>query len=476
MKEVLLAVLVLLTLNVEGQDREDLKYEEFIKIVVDHHPVAYRARLMSEMAVSTQKVARGAFDPKIEGTLDRKSFEDKNYYTMASGTLKIPLWYGIDVKAGFDRNSGQFLNDSDVIPRRGLWNVGISVPLGKGLILNRRRAELEKANILTSATEQQRILLLNELVFDASIAYLQWQVAHAQQSIAVEGVDLARIRFEAAKESFVNGDKPAIDTLESFILLQTRQVELQKAAQILDNVRILLNNYLWINGELPLEIEEGITPESVGVPQLMVEMAGIVGLAEESLPAHPNLLLYDYKNAEMSVDCRLAKEDLKPDMRLQFNPLLAVAEDALIDEVNPNNYKLGVHFSYPIRQRKERGKMDLLGQKMKDLELQKALKYQDIKAKLVVYKNNIEQSDDQLRQMRDITANYQALLEAERTKFDIGESSVFLLNSRENKYLQSRKKVVEMQEKAWSNRWKYLFASGIDLQSLGQSGEIDSIE
>jgi len=46
-----------------------------------------------------------------------------------------------------------------------------------------------------------------------------------------------------------------------------------------------------------------------------------------------------------------------------------------------------------------------------------------------------------------MTQNYSALLEAEKTKFSIGESSVFLLNSRENKLFEAQEKLLETRSK-----------------------------
>jgi len=176
---ILLSVISVLLL---GQSEKMMTYKEYISIVKENHPVMYKASLLDDMARSNRRMARGGFDPKVEANWNHKSFDDKNYYSMLNSAVKIPTWYGIDLKAGYDRSNGDFLNESDLIPTRGLWNAGISVPLGKGLVIDERRAALQRADIFESVNEQEQTIMINELLYEASIAYLDWQTAETRSS------------------------------------------------------------------------------------------------------------------------------------------------------------------------------------------------------------------------------------------------------------------------------------------------------
>jgi hypothetical protein len=61
--------------------------------------------------------------------------------------FKNPTWYGIEIKAGFDQNEGYYLNPENTVPNAGLTSLGISVPLGQGLFINQRMADLRKAKM-----------------------------------------------------------------------------------------------------------------------------------------------------------------------------------------------------------------------------------------------------------------------------------------------------------------------------------------
>jgi hypothetical protein len=57
--------------------------------------------------------------------------------------------------------------------------------------------------------------------------------------------------------------------------------------------------------------------------------------------------------------------------------------------------------------------------------------------------------------------NYERLLEAEEIKFDNGESSVFLINSRQMKLVSAQEKLTELQRKHKIAQTKVMELSGV---------------
>lgn len=446
--------------QLSGQVDRVFTLSEYLSIVRDNHPVFYQANILNNKVDAIQRIARGGFDPKIEGDWDHKSFDGKNYYSLANGQLKIPTWYGIELKAGYDRNQGVFLNQSDQLPLRGLWNAGISVPLGKGLVIDERRAELQRADIYQRANKVEQQMLINQLTFDALDTYLQWQAAYNLRDIAIEGLTLASQRLTGTVSSFINGDKPAIDTLESYISLQVRQLELAKAEQILENSRLAINNFLWQEGEIPLELDSASIPETLDITLLQSKVDSLSIMQDEILLTHPEVLLYEYKIDDLKVKNRLAREELKPDIRVTYNPLISSTQDALIGSFNANDYKVGASVYYPIFLRKERGKLQLNKLEIEENTYSQKLKRQEVNIKLNTYLNNIDQTQRQFFIAEETINNYRLMLSAENKKFEIGESSIFLINSREIKYLESRYKQVENAQKLIYNKIKYLLFTG----------------
>jgi outer membrane protein TolC len=61
---------------------------------------------------------------------------------------------------------------------------------------------------------------------------------------------------------------------------------------------------------------------------------------------------------------------------------------------------------------------------------------------------------------QDNVLNQQALLKAEEMRFSIGESSMFLVNARENKLLETSQKLVELKTKFFKSLINIQWAAG----------------
>jgi outer membrane protein TolC len=121
------------------------------------------------------------------------------------------------------------------------------------------------------------------------------------------------------------------------------------------------------------------------------------------------------------------------------------------------NYKLGVQFGFPLLLRKERGSLQLADLKILDARYGRSQKQLEIENKISVYQNEIRTLRQQLQTAIEMRDNYARLLAGENEKFAIGESSLFLVNSRENKLIEANLKLlklqVELAKSAASLRW-----------------------
>ena len=113
-----------------------LRFDEYLGFVKKFHPVVKQAKLVINKSQAKLMKSRGAFDPKLEVDYDKKQFKNTEYYNKLSGTFKIPIWYGVELKAAFEENTGYFLNPEAVVPQKGLYSAGISVSLGQDLLIN----------------------------------------------------------------------------------------------------------------------------------------------------------------------------------------------------------------------------------------------------------------------------------------------------------------------------------------------------
>ena len=446
----------LLPLLLRAQDVPTvLSEDDFLSLVAEHHPLAARAELQRDRARALMREARGGFDPKLYGDLAQKYFKGTRYYSVAEGGLKVPTWFGVELNAAYERNDGYYLNPEHTVPEDGLFAAGLTVSLGQGLLFDQRRAELRRAQIYRAATDAERRIQLNDLLYDAGARYWEWAEAQGAVDVYAEAVELAETRFRAVSESARLGDVPAIDTLEAGIQLQNRQLSLETAQLDLANAAAMLNAYLWLDGVVPLELEATTRP--VSLDRVVVAPVAVAGTAGQN----PELERQRLKLAEYEVDERLQIEALKPRIDVKYNALIAggVAAQPL-EGYSMNNYKWGVTFSQSLLLRKERGKLQLTRVKLSEARLDLSDKSAQLTAKVTQAENEANTTVRQYELARRNANDYGLLLEGERTLFTAGESSLFLVNSREVSYIEAQLKQLELMMKHRKARLRRNYALG----------------
>ncbi|MEZ4934431.1 MAG: TolC family protein [Saprospiraceae bacterium] len=334
------------------------------------------------------------------------------------------------------------------MPSNGQAIVGLTVPLLQGLVIDERRAGLFQANILRSANDNERRLQMNDLLLDASKTYWNWALANAWVGIYEQAVEVAERRFEGLRESYLQGDKPAIDTLEAFIQVQDRTMQRNDARIVLRNANLALQNFLWGN-ENPLPIDTTQQPTGLEAPMALPDW--LSAPATELAATHPDILKYDFKIQELEIERRLKAEQLKPRLDVSYNLLgdganfRPTAADGNPSDLLRENYKLGATLSFPLLLRKERGSLQLTDLKLMDANFGLSQKRQEVRNKISIYQNDLDNLRQQIQLASQMRDNYVRLVEAENTKFAIGESSIFLINSRENKLIEAELKLAKLQ-------------------------------
>ena len=81
--------------------------------------------------------------------------------------------------------------------------------------------------------------------------------------------------------------------------------------------------------------------------------------------------------------------------------------------------------------------------KVQDQKLDNVLFEAQLEYKINSALNSYLQSIDQLNTYTTLVKNYEALYEAEKSLFDAGESSVFMINSREIKLIKTTIELIE---------------------------------
>jgi outer membrane protein TolC len=443
--------------------------QDLAGLVFAHHPVVKQAALLSVDAQAQVLAARGGFDPKLGAGFDRKRFGGTDYYNNWTNELKVPLLPGgIDLKAGYDRMVGTYVNPEHRTPFDGLALVGLSVPLGQGLLIDARRSTLRQARILVTAAEADRVKQINEVWLQAAKDYWTWYYAYQQAALIQEGVELAGTRFRAISRRVNLGDQAPIDSVEARITALDREVQAEQLRMELLNARLVLSNHLWNKEAQPVELPETAQPQNAPIDS--VAPATFRQLAEQAGSTHPTLLKLDAKIRQLGVEERYRRELLKPKVNVS-GALLSRGDFYQADvpayyDFGRNNYKLGVDFAFPLLLRQERGKLQQARVKVLDATLEQQQSRRTILNQVQARYNTLKAYERQLSVQAQTIDNQRTLLAAELQKFELGESTIFLINARETKLIDLRIKQESLRASYEKARAELYYYAGSRTQGL----------
>lgn len=448
-----------------AQDSSDsVSVERFFEMVEKHHPILRQSRLLPSMADAKMQVARGAFDPKLGFEHDQKQFKGKEYYHNVRPSLKIPTFPGLDLKVDYQSTEGEFLNPERSLPDDGLVGLGVSVPIGRNLLMDARRAQWQKAKLMGRLNEAERIKLANKLRLKATLAYIEWYRAHRQLGLQREALEQVRQQADFVNQLIRIGETAGIDSVKAATQLGKQQIATQEAELLRRNARLRAEVYLWQEDGSSEELPDAAKPMAPFTNSLDAPTEDAVDtLRARTVEAHPELRKLRTKQEQIEVDRRMALENLKPLFRVDFTwlngPTPGPSEwsTSTLDE----EFKLEVGASFPLFLRKERGKLNLSNLKLLETRYLLQQTEREVEADLNTYINEWRTLETQIARQRQLVDSYQQLLEAEREKFRVGESDLLLVNLRIQQWVESRQKLVDLLAKRIKARCYTLYAAGL---------------
>ncbi len=449
----LLIFIGLLSFGQTDSITEILRFDEYLGYVKKFHPIVKQAELVIDEGQAKLLKSRGAFDPKFEVDYDRKKFKGTEYFDRLNGMFKIPTWYGIELKATFEENSGEFLNPQGFVPDDGLYSAGLKIPVAQGLLINDRMASLKQAKLFREQVKADRDIFVNNILFEASMAYFKWLKAYNELLLFQNFLTNAELRFRGIERGAEVGERAQIDVVEARIAINQRRLSLEQSRVKLMKAALNLSTFLWLDNNIPVELQPNVIPDVDSEP-IIDTTFNINQLREEEaiIESHPKMISLDYKLQSLEVDRRLKSNKLLPKVDVEYNFITEVPEVAR--SFNTAEYKGGLNVSFPLFLRKERGDLKLAKIKLQDTEFEIDATRVNLRNKIDALQQELESYVTQNEITLQMVTDYERMLQAEERKFQLGESSLFLVNSRESKLIDGQLKAIEIQNKFFNTKAK----------------------
>jgi outer membrane protein TolC len=433
-----------------------LQVEEYIKKVQKQFPLIALADIQTDKADAVLLQSKGAFDVQLGTDFNQKFFSESNYYRIFNGGAQWQSPFAFRLEAGVDLADGIYLNPERNFPESGLGYMGITMPLGKGLLIDKARAGLRDAQLFQELQMQRRLQMRNAFMSQALEAYFEWVQNEELYQTYEKITEAAEDRYRFVYSAFEGGDLAPIDTLEAYMQFRQRRLELIATDNKRKSAEAKIQNFI-----PDFALENWSAPSFDEIAALWQTRSNEFWTA--TLLEHPKIIDLQIERERLLVDRRLARESLKPKVDIKYqwlNSINQIRTGDITSTLSPNDYTWGISFSYPIPMRAARGKMQL--NKIKQFENQFKINQlrQELNARMQALLEIQSNFEDIIGEYNTLINDFRRLLQAERTLFEMGESSLFLVNTRENRLLSAQITYINLQYSAFKNLLNLAKTSG----------------
>jgi outer membrane protein TolC len=178
---------------------------------------------------------------------------------------------------------------------------------------------------------------------------------------------------------------------------------------------------------------------------------------------NPTLRSLAFELEALEVQRKLKFQSLLPSLNIKAN-LLNQGFNVMKDfggALLQNNYVWGVQFKIPIFLREGQGAYKQAKLKIAETNYELNAKQWSTANKIRSYYAESILLKEQIAAAQQAYNGYTALLKAETLRFQNGESSLFLLNTRENKVIETAEKLIQLRAKYLKASYGISWAAGL---------------
>jgi outer membrane protein, heavy metal efflux system len=443
------------------EERDVVSLEDVFEAVEQQHPSLEGARAGIERAEGVALSARGAFDPRLR---TRTAAQPVGYYEWASLETDVrarTIAFGMTPFVGWRLGRGNFpIYDGRLTTARGgEIRAGLELPLLRDGWIDASRANRRKADrgrsIARLEAEQRRL----ELLRDAAVSYWEWIATGERVEIRAHLLELARDRDAGIRRQIIDGNTAEIEALDNERLIVAREGALVVARRDARRSALDLSLFLRDPAGRPTIPSDARRPTRLELPGALVDDAGLDADIERALTRRPEIALLEARVANAEVDVRLAKNQLLPTLTTQsyLAKDLGQGTEALL----PVEVGVGAVFELPVPLRGPRGELRVAKadrtRLVKDLQLAKervGVEVRTAHLEMTAARRRAELARQQAELAERVAA-------AERERFSLGDSTILIVNLREEAAADAAAAEVDALADYRKARTRYQTATGI---------------
>jgi outer membrane protein TolC len=431
-----------------------LTLEDFLRQVLQNSPSARANQLAEERAAARVLAARGRFEPAFGTSYEYKTQGGKDKLNVLRSGVKWPLNLPTSPTLKFDyrRGLGSSIDPSVVTSPVGETRFGLSFsPLG-GFRTTKSRAALDKARLEPRRADALQDRKRNRLLLKATRAFWDWVKARRTLGVRRDLLQLAERREALITRKAQAGEAPAVDSIEAARITASRRGAVAKAVQTAQEKRIKLTTFLWNDDGSPASFQ--YAPPDIGMPP-PIDTTEASDALSTALERRPTLRSIEVKQQQTRIEQRLARERLRPNLKLK-----AQAVSYTESPLNITDVKVGFEIEQPLFFRTRRSDVEKAQIQRRELDFKQDRAERAVQADVRSALSALSQAHRRARAAKRNERLARKLLEAEQRRFEQGEATLFRLNQREKNLADAQKQRISVKVTALKAYAAYRWATG----------------
>ncbi len=422
-----ISLLFLLAGTLEAQV---LTLQEVLQSVEKSYPPLLAALQEKQAAEGDMLSALGRFDTMFRARFDTDQIGFYDNERVDIGLEQATTKWGSTFYGGWRLGEGNFAPYDGKLDTRsyGEFRAGMKLPLMRDRAIDSRRADLRKADlnrrIAALSIDQQKLVILQT----ATRRYWEWVAAGRRYAVAEQLLDLAMKRNDILKESVRLGQTPAIEVAENERAILQRRSQLVEAERALQLATIDLSLFYRTPDGKPRMAAASQLPSGFPEQSPLTEEQ-IADDIETALRRRPEVERLIVQRRQTEVDAALGKNMRLPSMDV----LLSFTRENGTGAVRrgPTELKGSLVFELPFQRRAAEGRIVSAEARLNQIQQREQFTRDQITAEVQDAISAVQTAYRRARLIAEEVQVARTLEDAERTKFDLGDSTLFLVNLRE---------------------------------------------
>lgn len=423
----LVAILPVLVPGASAQTPLDVP--EILASVDRSFPLIDAARREQDEARGALLDARGAFDLKVKAEAETL----QGYYdnSRAKSMLEQPIApLGMTFFGGYRFGSGTFApyDEKALTLGEGEATAGFNLPLLRDRGVDARRTGVRVTSLGVEVAEQVVAKARLSHFKDALKQYWDWVAAARQLGVARGLLDLAERRDTDLAAAVELGQLAPVERTDNRRAILQRRSALVTAQRVVEATAINLSIYYRGPDGAPIRPPAERVPTALPNPTLLTpdEEARAI---EAAIARRPEVVGLRLKQQQQALETRLAGNALLPTLNL-FGDLSRDYGDGRVSR-RGNELEAGVLFELPLQRRKASGKLGQARAKLARVDAELRFAEDRVRADVQDAASALRATFATVDLVRQELAVARELETLERDRFELGDSTQFLVNLRE---------------------------------------------